>query len=418
MKNKGSLEFGLYEVFVKKIVPLCLVLFIVFLDWIGLGLVYPIFSTMLFHSESGMLDPSVSESTRNWYLGSLLAVMSITQFFSSPILGSFSDQKGRRPLYLFSLIIGTIGYAICIYAIHLKSIYLLIFSRCFVGICAGNAAVVTATIADLSDSTNKTKHFGLYSMASGFGFALGPFLGGVLAKSSFTLPFYVAGTAIFLSFWLIFFFFKETYLNRTVTKIKWSKSVSNLKKAFKIQELKVLFLMLFLFCFGWCFFYDFIPVTWIVSFKLTSDKIGEFYAYGAVLYALSAGVLIRPIVNRYKHHSVLFYALFFVGLITMGSSLLDRSYWIWIYLPILNFLAALIFPTSMGLISDKANKDSQGEVLGILQSVQASAFAIAPIVAGVLLGDGKYAPMVIGGFSMLLSSIVLGRFLRKEIFTK
>ncbi len=402
----------------KNKVSLWLVLFVVFLDWMGIGLVYPIFSSMLFHPDYSILDPAVSETVRGWYLGILLAVMSISQFFSSPIIGSFSDQKGRRPLFLITILLGIFGYAFSVAAVLMKNIFALIISRIFIGIAAGNAAVVSASIVDLSREGDKAKNFGLYSMASGVGFTVGPFLGGLFSKSHFAVPFFLSGMATLLSLALIFFFFKETHKTREKSKIRWNEGICNLKKAFKIKELKVLFLTILLFCFGWSFFYEFIPVTWIADFRFDSGKIGFFYAYGAGVYALSSGVLIRPIIARYKHNAVLFYSLMSLGVITLLLITLPGSFWIWVYLPIVNFLVALVFPTSMALVSDKANKDAQGEILGVLQSVQSAAFAISPLAAGWLVGNGSYMPMLVGGLSMFVAAIILGSLLKKEIFSR
>ena len=84
-------------------VSLWLVLFVVFLDHIGIGLVYPMFSAMMFEPDSPFMDVAASGVVRGWYLGALLAAMPLAAFFSSPILGALSDQKGRRPLFLFCL---------------------------------------------------------------------------------------------------------------------------------------------------------------------------------------------------------------------------------------------------------------------------------------------------------------------------
>jgi DHA1 family tetracycline resistance protein-like MFS transporter len=400
----------------KAALSLWLVLFVVFLDWLGIGLVYPVFSTMIFHPEHSILDPSVSESMRGWYLGILLAVMSISQFLSSPIIGSFSDQKGRRPLFLISLALGIFGYTFCVVGIMMKSLFILIASRCFVGISAGNAAVVSATIVDLSDDSNKAKHFGLYSMACGIGFTIGPFLGGLLSKSHFAIPFCIAGVATVLNLVLIFYFFKETHHTRKKAQIRWDEGIRNLDKAFKIRELKALFLTGLFFCFGWSFFYEFIPVSWIADFRFDATTIGFFYAYGAGVYALSSGILIRPIVEHYQHSTILFYALLSAGIILLSLLVLPSSFWIWIYLPIVNFLMALVYPTSTTLVSDKTHKEAQGEILGILQSIQSAAFAISPLAAGWLLGNGSHMPTLVGGISMLAGALVLGSFLNKEIF--
>ncbi len=80
----------------KKFI-LFILLFVAFIDWMGIGLVYPMFSSMMFHREIHLVSPETSDAMRGFWLGILLALMPISQFFSSPIIGTFSDQKGESP---------------------------------------------------------------------------------------------------------------------------------------------------------------------------------------------------------------------------------------------------------------------------------------------------------------------------------
>lgn len=397
---------------------LWLVLFVVFLDWIGIGLVYPMFSSMLFHPESLLIHPDTSQAVRGWYLGILLAAMPIMQFFSGPLLGSLSDQKGRKPLFLFSLALAVGGYLVATLAVYVKSIILLITSRCILGIAAGNAAVVSATIGELGDGKTKTKNFGLYSMACGVGFTIGPFLGGQFSQISYTLPFLLASIGTCLNLIFIYFYLQETNLHTKIVKIRLLDGFRNIKKAIHMRGLRTLFVGVACFSFGWSFFYEFVPVSWIASYGTSSSKIGLFYAYGALFYALSSGLFIRPIINRYKHPTILFYSLCFLGLIILALLFQVHENWVWIYLPLINFFVSLFFPTSTSMVSDFASNDNQGEVLGIFQSVQSIAWAISPLAAGPLLGHSPYMPMLLGGSCMLMAAMILGTLLKKDIFSK
>lgn len=399
----------------SKVVSLWLVLLVLFLDWMGLGLVYPMFSSMLF-SDDSFVGPEVSAATRGWYLGILLATMSVAQFFSGPILGGLSDQKGRRGLLLISLVLGVVGYGFCALGVWMRSIVVLIAARFVVGLAAGNGSIVNATVADVSTHANKAKHFGLVSMACGVGFTVGPFLGGKLSEYGFEVPFIVAGCAILLNFVLVLLLFQETHLVRRNVKIKPHEGLYNLVKAFKTPGLRAIFFAVLFYCFGWSFFYEFIPVTWIADFAFDSGQIGYFYAYGAGIYALSSGLLIRPIVGRFRQEPVFFYTLVTLGIVILLALESGNSFWIWIYLPIVNFLCALLFPTSSTIVSDASPSDAQGESLGILQSVQAAAFAFSPLAAGTFLGAHPHMPMLVGGIAMLLAAVVFGILARKEIF--
>lgn len=397
-----------------KKISLALVLFVIFFDHVGFGLVYPMFSSILFQPGSSFIDPGMSSMARGCFLGLLLSVPATTCFFSGPVMGAMSDQKGRKPLYLFSLTLAVFAYCFCMVGIFVKSIAVLIIARAITGVAIGNAAVVSATIVDLSDENNKAKNFGLYCMASGVGFAVGPFLGGWLAAKGFIVPFLVAALATFINLVLIFFLFKETHVVRKTTTIKVAEGIRNLKKAFKMHELRTLFLVVVLFCFGWSLFYEFLPVLWISDYGYSMAKVGLLFAFGSLVFALSSGLLIRPIVDRFKPHSILLYSLFIVGCFIFSSIANPPASCIWVYLAVVNFGVALAFPTYTTLVSDSVNKNSQGEILGILESIQSTAFGIAPLLAGLLLGIHVHMPMVLGGTSLILAALLLVRDKKKQ----
>jgi len=398
----------------QKKITLILVLCVVFLDEMGLGLVYPMFSSMVFQSNGLMANIGASQLIKGLFLGMLYAAPAISAFISGPILGAASDQKGRKPLYIFSLSLAVFGYMACIVSVILKNIWMLIFSRAIVGIAVGNAGVVGATVADLSTKDNKVKNFGLYSMASGVGFMTGPFLGGIFAKNSFVVPFIMATILTLLNLLLIVFFLKETFPGKIKNKIRYLESFYNVKKAFQQTQLRTIFAAAIVFCFAWSFFYEFIPVSWI-EHGFTVKQVALFYAYGAGIYALSSGVLIRPFV-KYNNYAVVFYSIAALGLSMVGCLYMQDRFYIWVYMAILNFLIALAYPTYSAMVSNSVDENMQGEIMGMLQSVQMLAFGISPILGGMFLGVSTNTPMIIGGGAMLLSACILAIFLPKVVF--
>lgn len=397
-------------------VALWLVLFVILIDWIGIGLVYPMFSAMLFHPDHILLPPETSNATRGLYLGILLSAMPIAQFFSSPIMGTLSDSKGRKPLYIISLTLAVLGYGLSMLAISVKSIIFLIISRLVIGIAAGNAAVVSATIADVSDEKTKTKNFGLYGAAAGLGFTLGPFLGGKFSETSFITPFLLASILTLLNLLCIIFMLPETNTQRKESTPSLMGGLHNIKKAFQMRSLRTIFLTFFIFGFGWSFFYEFIPVVWISHYGMNSSNVGLLYAYGAIFFALCTSLIVHPIVKRYSPSHVLFYSLLFLGFTILALLCKPSVGWIWIYLPLVNFFVALFEPTANAMVSDLATKDSQGEVMGIFQSVQSVSWALSPLVAGPLLGIHVHMPMLLGGMAILLSAILFGTSVRAILF--
>ncbi len=399
----------------SKKFALFILLFVAFIDWMGIGLVYPMFSSMFFHRDIQLLAPEASDAMRGFWLGILLALMPIAQFFSSPILGTLSDQKGRRPLLKIALLFGVVGYLIAMAAIWMESLQLLLLSRVIIGISAGSGAVVGAALADLSEPQEKAKNFALLSMAAGLGFTVGPFIGGQLSESSYAMPFLFSGVLTFLNFLLLVYFLKESHFNLKKAPFRIFQGLGNLKKAFTMPTLRVVFLSVFCFSFGWTYFWEFIPVTWIEAYAFSAADIGKVFAYAAAMYALSCGLLIRPIVSRVRPQLVLFYALIVLGFYIFVLLSHPHQNYLWGYVPLQQFLIALLFPTASAMISNCVQDDAQGEMMGVLHSVQSGAFALSPLLSGAFVGLNTDMPIIVGGSAMLLAAGVLFTGISKEI---
>lgn len=407
--------------FTKKTISLVLISLIGFIDVMGIGLVYPMFASMIFQGDCLILPADSTDAFRGTCLGILLAAMPITQFFSSPILGILSDQHGRKKVLIPSLLIGVLGYLLAMAAVGMENFALLLLSRVAVGISAGTAAVVAAALADLSTTEEKAKNFGLLNMACGLGFTIGPFLGGILSSTSFwiikgyALPFAMAGSVTLINLLMVLFLFDETYVPKADVKLNFSSltmGFRNIRKAMELPQLQAVFTVIFLACVGWSFYWEFTPVTWISSYGFSTATIGNFYAYGAVVYAISCGLLIRPIVSRFCNQHILCYALIGCG-VAIGMLLFHSSeIWLWFYIPLQQFSIALFWPTAAAVVSNSVGEDTQGEIMGVLQSVDSLAFAVSPLIAGPLLGLSIFMPIIIGAICMMLAAIVMGLFLK------
>ncbi len=203
---------------------------------------------------------------------------------------------------------------------------------------------------------------------------------------------------------------------RRRVELSLSLGLKNLKKAFQQPGLRALFLCFFFFCVGWSFYWEFIPVTWIQEYHLDPSQVGNLFAYGAAFYALSSGLLIRPIVNRFKPLPVLFVALFALSFVLFPLVFHSDVDVFWGYVPVQQFLIALVFPTTATMISNSVAEDLQGETMGILQSVDAFAFGSSPLLAGAFVGLSIHAPIIVAGSCMLLASLVLLFSYRKKLF--
>jgi DHA1 family tetracycline resistance protein-like MFS transporter len=389
------------------------ILFTVFIDYLGIGLVFPFLFPMIMDPASGFLGLEASEEQRGWVVGLLLAVYSIAQFWSLPVLGGFSDRYGRKKILNLSLFVVAFGFLVGAIGVILQSVWLLFLSRIIAGVGSGNYAVAQAAVSDVARGEKKTKYFGLLNTACGCGFIIGPFLGGKLSNyslfgfSSFATPFFASFILALINVWLVVYYFKETSTVFKKVKISFLKSIYNFQKAFSLINLRSLFTTMFLFSFGWGFLCEFLPLFLIKKLDFGPEEIGYTYAYIGGLVALFQGFAIRPFVKRFSPKNLLVAGLLLLGSVTPLLFLAhSTSLLLLILLPIM-FFESLIYPSASTIVSDSSALDEQGENLGIHQSVQAAGIACAPIFSGSIVALNPTLPIWVGFLAPLLSCALL-----------
>ena len=129
------------------------------------------------------------------------------QFIFSPILGSLSDQYGRRPILFFSIIGSAIGYLFIGFAFALWMVFA---GRIISGITGGNISTAQAYIADATSKENRAKGMGLFGAMFGLGFVFGPAIGGILSRFGISVPFLFAAVLSAVNAILVYFILPET----------------------------------------------------------------------------------------------------------------------------------------------------------------------------------------------------------------
>lgn len=399
----------------KNKLALYFILLVVFVNYMGIGLIYPIFASLLFDTSLGFVSPGASNLYRGFLLGVLLALMPLMQFFFSPLLGKLSDQRGRKKILLLCLIVSSLGYLFSFYAVVAESLLALFIFRLLLGFGGASVAIVQALLVNLSIE-KKAKHLSLFNMAMGAGYALGPFVGGFFSESnflisgSFTLPFIFALVLTLINIYLVYRYLeeKEQPIFIKVAKTKISSLFSN-------GQIKNLLICMFIFSFGWSFFFEFLPIFLIKQFSYTPIQIGNFYGYSGIFYMLSSAFLIRPILERVKSQTLLFCSFILAGCYVLFLYSIENPSLLWAYTPLLISIIAIIFPTTSYLISNLSNVQRQGEALGGLIAIQSLAFALSPLCSGFLVGVHHTTPIFLAAFSFILSGLVYGFYnMRKE----
>jgi DHA1 family tetracycline resistance protein-like MFS transporter len=163
--------------------PLPFLLATLFLDAVGIGLVYPVMPDLIGGIAGGAIDDAAL------WGGVLATAYAFTQFLGAPVLGALSDRVGRRPVLLASLAVMAVDYAGSALA---DSMWMLLGLRLVAGASAATISTCNAALADVTPPEGRARAFGLLSAAFLLGFVLGPVLGGLLGEIGPRAPFWAA----------------------------------------------------------------------------------------------------------------------------------------------------------------------------------------------------------------------------------
>ena len=399
-------------------------LFTVFLDFLGFGMVIPIIAPVLLDPVHSILPSEYSYASRTITLGLLIASFPIAQFFGAPVLGALSDRYGRKKILLISIFFTAVSLILFGIGIKIRDLTLLFVSRLLNGLMGGNVSTAQSAVADMSDLQSKAKNFGLIGMMFGLGFILGPFFGGKLSDFhnvswfSFSTPFWVAGGLSFVNVILIMRWFKETLrIPNLEVRVSLATGVKNLRRAFSSRNLRMIFIVSFLAIFGFTAFTQFFQVYLITKFNYNQAHIGMTYAYLGLWIAIAQGLVVRFLLKIYQPSKILKFSLLILSAAIIVLLLPQGDVWLYFILPFVSLSQGASTPNIIALISNSAGMKEQGEVLGINQSVQALGFAIPPIVAGFISSIDFRLPIVMGSLFVLLSWIVYISFFKQITMT-
>jgi MFS transporter, DHA1 family, tetracycline resistance protein len=396
--------------------PLSTIIFTIFLDSLGFGILIPIIPLLLADPTSSfyILPNGFSIDTGYILLGLITAVFPLTQLFSTSILGQFSDKIGRKPILKNTLFITSISYLLFAVGIGMRNIPLLFFSRAISGIASGNISVAQAAVADITKPEHRAKNFGYIGAAFGLGFIIGPFLGGKLSDPTVlpffnpTIPFIFAAIMSLVNAIFVRNFLKETNSNiNKERKIEWTKSVIDILKAFKIENLRFLFFISFLFMSGFTFFVTFMSIFLIEKFNWTQGDIGNFFSFFGIWFLVTQALVIGIVAKRLKEYQVLKICLIGNGVVVGLMFLVESQLFLFMLAPFQALFIGLTFANLGALISRSADQKIQGEVLGINASIQALAQLIPPIASGFIAAAfSASTPIIIATVIIFFAGII------------
>lgn len=391
--------------------PLLALFITVLIDMLGVGIIIPVLAPLFLNPAAGLFPIETSQSVRTIALGLMGGIFPLMQLIGAPLLGALADRHGRKKILLVSLFGTLLGYILFALGIVLGNLPLLFFSRALDGFTGGNISIAMSSIADISDEKSRTKNFGLIGMAFGIGFIIGPYIGGVLSDPTnlpffnFATPFWAATILCALNIILVITNLPETLKQKLAKPFSVLTGFINIRRAFQMKTLRTMFIVSFLLTCGFSFFTQFFQVYLIDRFAFTQGQIGNLFAFIGLWIAFTQGFITR-FLTKYKSEHVLQYSIFGLA-IAIPSLILPQSANLIYYVnPFIAIFQGITNPNITNVISGLADKQSQGEILGISQSVQSLAMTLPPVIAGFLATFDVRLPLIMAGFMILVGWLI------------
>lgn len=385
------------------------------IDVMGWGLIIPVMPGLI--SELKGIPVNEASSEGAW----LIAAYALTQFLFAPVIGNLSDQYGRRPVLLFSLLGFGIDYIILALAPNYGWLFL---GRIIAGITGASFTTASAYIADISRPENRAKNFGVIGAAFGLGFVIGPALGGLLAGLGLRAPFYAAAGLCLLNALYGYFILPESLRKENRRKFQWKKanpvgSLLFLRRTPGIGGLAICYFLIYLAAQSvqgnWSFFT-------MYRFGWKEGMVGVSLAVVGVLVGAVQGGLTRVLNPKLGDEKSIYLGLF---LYSLGLALfaIAPSGWMMFLFLLPYCLGGIAGPSLQSTLAAHVPPNRQGELQGALTSLMSLTTIFGPMLMNNLFHyfTTDKAPFyfpgisfMLGAFFMLLSLLIAWIILSRE----
>jgi len=346
------------------------------------------------------------------FAGKMLSVYGIGSLLGAYLGGWASDKIGAVRVQLTALAISGGLYMIFILWENPIAIIINLF---FLGLIAESIRPATTTaIVQHSSPETRTRAFAVQRLAVNLGIAVGPAIGGFIARINYDFLFIIDGLTCLIAA-IVLYIFMKTKL-KTISHIK-EKSVK--VKVNPFTDKIFVLLILFAFLMGICFLQ--IISTWPLFlkniYKINESGIGLLLTINTILIVLIEIPLIHRLEKKNKFPIMALGAIllcFGFGILPFGSTygFVAFSLIFWTLGEI------IIFPNLSASVSERPSENNVGKYMGIYSFAFALAFSFAPTV-GTFIYD-KFSPTIlwltIGGIGIVISLgfLILNKLVQKE----
>ena len=384
------------------------------LDMLALGMIAPVLPNLI----SGFVGGSAARTAET--IGLFGTVFALMQYLFSPVLGSLSDRFGRRPIVLLSNFGLGADYILMALA---PSLRFLLVGRILAGITASSVPTAQAYMSDVTPREKRAAAFGMLQAAFGFGFIVGPALGGWLGSISPRLPFWVSAVLSLLNFTYGFFVLPESLGQEHRSPFSWKRAnpVGSVRLLLRSKTVVALSGVLLLGYLAQNSLLNVYVVYVEYRYGWSVHQIGNSLAVLGALTILYGIFLVKRASKWLGDRRATLYGLAggAAGYVIFGAARTGLQFVA--AMPLLN-LTSIAWPATQGILSRAVGPNEQGQLQGAINSLRGIAGVLGPslftwIFARAITAGGPVRvpglPYYAAAF-LMLCSVLLGAVTGRE----
>ena len=392
-------------------------MFVVFVDLIGQGLVFPIINTLIMDPSTGFLPESTAMGMRHFDYGLVIGIFFLSWFLGVVYVAKVSDSIGRKNALLICLGGALTGYAITLVSLYVNSLWLLILGRAITGFTAGNQPIAQAAMIDGSaDAADRDRNMGFIVTGISFGLVGGPIIGGVLSDpdllpgvASLKLPFYASFALVLLAIVLVIVFFRDIRTERTPFVFRPRDITDSLWRVTKHPLVMRIMPVYSLFMIANVTFYIFVDnyLTSAFGYGVLGGSIAMLVI--GVALATSSTFLVKPVQARFGKQQIMGASLLTMVICSLAFVLVPVAVVTYVPIFFFYFLFGVSYPTVLGIFSSSVSEKDQGWVMGVTTAVFCLAGGIMSLFGGGLMSLDIRSPYYVATAAAAFGLLLLAR---------
>lgn len=390
-------------------------LFVVFVDLIGQGLVFPIINTLIMEPSTGFLPAQTSIAQRHFDFGLVIGAFFLAWFLGVVYVAKLSDSIGRKNALLICLGGALAGYVITIVSLFANSLWLLILGRAITGFTAGNQPIAQAAMIDGStDEADRDRNMGYIVTGISFGLVAGPVIGGILSDkaligrdASLELPFYAALGLVVIAIALVLVFFKDIRQEREPFVFRPFDVFASL---WRVTKHRVVMLIMPV--------YGFFMIANVTFYIFIDNYLTSAFGYGViggsaamlvigVALALSSTFLVKPAQQKFDKKLIIQASATVMLVCSLAVALAPIAWLCFIPVFFFYFVFGVSYPTILGIFSGSVSAKDQGWIMGVTTAVFCLAGGIMSLIGGELISIDIRLPYYIAAAAAIVGLIVM-----------